>query len=155
MSTRELIAEALLARLTTVTWISTVDGQAKAFLEISRRVKLWDDTQQKPSLFLSAGRETIDRGPRQLRSLTLNYSAIIYHDVGRDLGAIPAKENNTIIDAIEAALAPSMYDQGFPDYNTLGSLVHSCSVLGSIQNGVPGDIDGQAMIIVPIVIIVP
>lgn len=154
MSNREAIAEALLARLAGVTWVSSVDGQVKGFLEVSRRVKLFGDAQQKPSLFLAQGRENIERGPRMLRTATMAFSVIIYHDVGRDIGAIPAKENNAIIDAIEAALNPTMYDQGFPDYNTLGNLVHSCSINGSIQ-AEPGDLDGEAMIVIPIVLIVP
>ena len=75
---------------------------------------------------------------------------VIYHNVGVDPNAIPATESNLILDAIQA-----VFPSNDPDLRqTLGGLVHHCFISGKVFKD-PGDLDNQALIIVPIKILVP
>jgi hypothetical protein len=74
----------------------------------------------------------------------------VYTDVGKDPNANPEAAINDIVDAIEAALAPSVVS----GVQTLGGLVSNAWIEGEIDQ-FPGVLDGIAKAIVPVKILVP
>lgn len=141
--TREEIMEALFTLLQTTSGIVT----------FGRRLKLWNNVpaEQQPALFLvehSEARLNSLRGtPGRLQLL----AQIFLYVKTTDMEVIGGTELNNLIDAIEATLAPAD-----PKVNvqTLGGLVDRCWINGTIIKD-PGDIDGQALAIIPINILVP
>jgi hypothetical protein len=103
-----------------------------------------------PSLYQIEGSETIVSTDDQLDLLTLRASWIIYHRGGKDQSATPAETSSNILDAIENAFRPA-----FPGLRqTLGDRVYRAYIDGAIHKD-NGDLDGQAMLIVPITIVIP
>jgi hypothetical protein len=148
---REVIFEALFALAAEATW----GTPTRRFLETSRRVKLFSDASVQPSLFQAEHREFLSQVTGMPYKWTIEVNWIIYQKVGNSPSAVPAIENNLILDAVEAVLAPKPYDPGFPyERNTLNGLVHHCYIDGNIFKD-PGDIDGQGMLVVPIKLLVP
>ena len=152
MPTREAIFSALFALVSvgegqagTLTW-----GAGQSLAYTSRRVRLWHDIPLQPALCQAEHDETITEVTGLPSKTTLSVSWLIYHNVGRDPTATPATESNLILDAVQA-----LFPAGDPDnVQTLGGLVHHCFISGKVFKD-PGDLDGQALIIVPIKILVP
>ena len=124
-------------------------GGGKRFAESGRRLKTWDKAQQ-PALFQVEPEEIIQSVDGQLHKRMLHANWIVYHNVGRDQGAVPGAETNDILDALEAALRPPMANAR----QTLGGLAYRVFVSGNVLK-ITGDLDGQAMIVVPITLILP
>lgn len=140
---RNAIFDALLA-LSDVTW-----GADERFVERSRRLKMWDKAPA-PSLYQIDGSETITSNDDQLDMLTLRANWVIIHRGGKDQATTPSEVSNDILDAVENAFRPD-----FPGLKeTLGGLVYRAFIDGSIHKD-NGDLDGVAMLIVPITILVP
>lgn len=140
---RNDVFDALLA-LSDVTW-----GNSETFTERSRRLKMWDKAPS-PSLYQIEGTETIQSLDGQLDKQTLRANWIIYHRSGKDQSATPAETSNAILDAIDAAFRPVLPGAR----QTLGGLAYRAFIDGTIHKD-NGDLDGTAMLIVPITIIVP
>ncbi len=122
---------------------------AQAFAYTSRRVRLAADLPGLPALCQAEHDETFARTPGLDARRTLGCAWMIHHATS-DPDAVPASVNNAILDAIEAALSPD-------DANgccTLGGLVQHCWIEGEVFKD-PGDLDGQALLIVPIKMLVP
>lgn len=150
MTTREQIFQALFALASTVTW-----GSAQSFAYTSRRVKLWDDLPAQPALCQAEHEESSTQATRLPYLRTFKAAWLIYHTTGKDKGSAPTIVNNQILDGIQAVLAPSPSDPGWPDERlTLGGLVHHCFIDGTIFKD-PGDLDDQALMVVPITLLVP
>jgi hypothetical protein len=146
MTSREAIFQALFDLTASVTWGSPPTGFAYA----GRRVKHWDDLPVQPALCQAEqGEDVVEvTGRPSITNLAANW--LIYHDVGKDPAATPANESNLILDAVQA-----LFPTGDPDQvQTLGGLVHHCFISGHVFKD-PGDLDGQALIIVPIKILIP
>jgi hypothetical protein len=78
-------------------------------------------------------------------------SADIYvYTKTNDSTAVPAIDLNNILDGVDARLAPSPVT----GKQTLGGLVSHCRRDGEVMLD-PGDLDGQALAIIPIKIFVP
>lgn len=157
MSSREAIFAALFALVSTgegqagtITW-----GAGETLGYTSRRVKLWDDLPVQPALCQAEHDETYAQYTRLPYKRTLTASWLICHRAGADPSAVPAQASNALLDAIEALFSPPPTDPGWPDERlTLGGLVHHCFISGKLFKD-PGDLDGQALIIVPITLLVP
>lgn len=92
---------------------------------------------------------------RILRTNRQDDSFRVKYTNNNDPDAVPTVTTNHILDAIETALAPTISDPGFLDErNTLGGLVHHCFLNGKVTK-VSGDLDGAALITVPITILAP
>jgi hypothetical protein len=128
-----------------ITW-----GSAGALAYTSRRVRLWADLPDVPALCQAEHGEMFAQATRMPYKRVFSASWFFYHRVGKDSAAVPAITNNQILDAAQAILAPP---PGF-ETQTLGGLVHHCWIEGTILKD-PGDLDGDALIIVPIHILVP
>lgn len=156
MTDRKTIYLALFALAATVRWGEGAPEDQKRFLSTSRRVKLFSDvpTDQQPALFQAEHDETSAQRSGLPYRKVYNASWIIYHAVGREPESVPADENNAILDAIFEAIRPKPGDEGFPERNTLGGLVHHAWIEGEIFKD-PGDIDDQGLLIVPFKMLVP
>ena len=146
MPTREDVFNALFALTAGLSWGSP----PRALAYSARRVKLWDDLPAQPALCQAEQDEDVAEVTGLPSKTTLSASWLIYHNLGKDPAATPATETNLILDAVQA-----LFPSGDPDQvQTLGGLVHHCFISGKVFKD-SGDLDGQALIIVPIKILVP
>jgi hypothetical protein len=142
--TREQIMAALFGKLST----------CFAFVAVGRRLRDPENvaSNERPALYLIEHEDEYQRPAPNLPPIrTLTCWAIVYTDSRQDQNAIPATQQNNIIDAIDVALAPGGSDDG---YQTLGGLVFSCMVDGHVQRA-SGDVTGKGLIAIPIKIIMP
>jgi hypothetical protein len=157
MISRETIYAALFALVSqgegmagTISW-----GARETLAYTSRRVRLWTDIPAQPALCQAEHDETVVQQTRLPFRRKFGASWLIYHADGADPNATPASSNNAILDAIEALFTPQPPDPGWNDNRlTLGGLVHHCWIDGRILKD-PGDLDSQALIVVPISILAP
>lgn len=152
MATREEVYEALVALTRDVTW-----GSGNVFLnDVStrRRVRLFNEANEQPAVYQAEHDEEVAQVSKMPYKRAFKASWIVYQQTGKDKNAVPAIENNLILDAIELALKPRPQDPGYPQRNTLGGLVHHCFIDGEIFKD-PGDIDDQGMMVIPFTILVP
>lgn len=154
----EPIFFALASLMQTVRWTrdGDEDPNTRKFITISRRVKLFSDvaSNEQPACFQAEWATDEVQQTELPQKTTLQANWIIYQCIGKDKNALGAVENNLIISACRAALAPPPGDPGFPKRNTLGGLVHHCYIGGRIFKD-PGDLDDQGMIVIPIKLLVP
>lgn len=119
------------------------------FLTFGRRMKHWSQVASQPALFLRDG----DEQPEYqgiLQKQMMNAEVWMYSSAGKDQDLAPSIVLNNLCDALEAALRP---DNAMTRQFTLGGLVQWCR-LGKIEKD-PGDLDGQAIAVAAIEIIVP
>jgi hypothetical protein len=159
VTTREQIFEALFALTDGVQWnIGTEqDPVMQGFVTRSRRIALFSDVPATAQPWIGQAEHRESYTKKTTLPYRNVYSAVwmIYHKAGEAKGSVPAITNNLIIDALFAAIAPKPGDPGFLDRrNTLSGLVHSCFFEGDVLKD-PGDIDRQALIVMPIKILVP
>jgi hypothetical protein len=125
---------------------------AAKFNTSGRRLQLWSKVSSFPALFVQSIGTRYP--PRDIRGLpperTITAELWVYTDVGKDPNANPEEALNDIIDAIEAALAPSVVS----GVQTLGGLVSHCWIEGEIEQ-FPGVLDGIAKAIIPVKILIP
>ena len=140
---REAVFNALFVLARTVSWGGQTFGYA------SRRVKLFSDLPALPALCQAEHDEVHVQTAGLEPKRTLGAAWMIHHATA-DPDAVPASVNNAILDAVETALAPDSAD----GCCTLGGLVAHCWIEGEVFKD-PGDLDGQALLIVPIKILAP
>lgn len=136
MINREPIYAALFARL----------AASAGYVTTSRRLKHWNDVSytEQPALFMAQRGEVATTTGRGLTTeWTLNVDVYVY--VRTDGGQPPGPLLNQLLDAIEAALAPSQIE----NVQTLGGLVHWCRIEGAIETD-EGTLGDQAVAIIPI-----
>ena len=125
---------------------------AATFNTSGRRLLLWSKVASFPALFTQSTGTYYP--PREARMLppkrTITAELWVYTDVGKDPNANPEQGLNDIIDAIEAALAPSVVT----NVQTLGGIVSHAWIEGNIEQ-FPGVLDGIAKAIIPVKILVP
>lgn len=121
------------------------------FLTVSRRLKIWRDVAAQPALFVRNADDTVaDRPHRMPARLTMNAEAWVYNQTGPGEANAPSVLQNYLLDALCDALEPATG----VELLTLGGLVHNCWIEGTIERH-PGDLDGQAIAIIPISILLP
>ena len=121
----------------------------------SRRLKLWSDVPpaMRPACFLfEGGAETYADAAGATVKRSLQVRLFIYVDA-HDPAAIGAAQLNAIMDALDAALAPSGTDVPC-GRTTLGGAVHRASIDGKPLKD-PGDLDGDGLLVVPITLVLP
>ncbi len=146
MSSREDIFQALFALTETLAWGAPPQGLAYS----ARRVSLWSDLPAQPALCQAEHDETITQTTGLPPRRVFAASWLIYHDAGKDPTAVPATQTNQILDAVQL-----LFPSDDPDHvQTLGGLVHHAYISGKVFKD-SGDLDGQALIVVPIQIVGP
>lgn len=141
--TREQVAVALFALLSAVPGVNSS----------SRRPALWDDSGAKPALYMGNPEENYlyPNGTATPPIITLDFDLFIYIDAGMDPNTTPDTQLNTLLDALETALAGPAINNYF---QTLGGIVNHAWIEGAVRR-VPGYLDGQGMVLLTIRVLVP
>lgn len=119
-------------------------------------LKAWNDQALggMPAMFLVSGKDTYVRQPNNLPPIvTRNYRVIIYQSAPENAapGSTPGQTlNDIMLDALDTAFLPAPGSE----VNTLGNLVNKAWAEGDAETD-NGDIDGAAMIVYPIKVLVP
>ena len=144
---RERVLEALFSKLSRTTF-RDVCGKTM-FVSCSRRLQLWSDVpaSQRPALFMTEHHETPTyRSENTPAVTTISVDVFVYIDAS-DRSRVPSTDLNSILDGIDAALAPGPGEQR----QTLGGIVSHCRMEGQILKD-PGDLDGDGLLIIPVTI---
>jgi len=121
------------------------------FQTTGRRIKFWSDVAAQPALFLRGMDEDLEYQNIIQQAQTIRAEVWVYANAGSDPDAVPESLLNNILDALQAAFAP---DDPMQQRFTLGGLVFWCRIAGRLDK-LTGDIDSQAIAVVPVEITVP
>lgn len=138
--TREDVSNALFDLLTA----------SGAYRTSGRRLIFASKVADQPALFLRNTGEEWDRvNTRMPAKVTMEFEVWLYSRLGADPETAPAVGLNDLVADVAAAIDP------FPlQTQTLGGAVIHCWIEGHIDMH-PGDLDGQAIAIVPVKVLVP
>lgn len=120
-----------------------------------RRLKLWTDVpaMSRPACFLfEGGQETYSWSEGAVPKRAIEVRLFIYLNA-KDPGVTGAALLNGVMDALDAAFALGGADLA-TGRNTLGGAVYHCRIDGKALKD-PGDLDGDALLIVPVKLILP
>jgi hypothetical protein len=121
----------------------------------ARRLRLWSDVPSvnRPACFLfEGGEERHSWSASAIPKRVLEIRLFIYLNA-KDQNVNGASLINDVLDALERAFTLSSSDL-CTGRNTLDGLVHHCRIDGKILKD-PGDLDGDALVIVPIEVVLP
>ena len=140
---RNAIADALLTLLTS-TGVFNISG---------RRLIPWTKVDSQPAIFVRhVGDHYAPRGTGMPPKVIMECEAWIYSNAGKDSLTAPGAALADLLDTVEALLKPAA---GAPSRTqTLGGTVVHAWIEGKIEVH-PGDLDGQAIAVVPISILCP
>ncbi len=120
-----------------------------------RRLKLWSDVSaaNRPACFLYEGsQETYSWSESALPKRIIEVRFFVYLNA-KDPSVVGATLINNVMDAFDNAFAISGADV-ILGRNTLGGTVYNCRIDGKILKD-PGDLDGDAILIVPAKLVLP
>lgn len=158
--TREQVGNALLNLLLTASFVTVnSQGQAINFVTSGRRLRFWDEVPgaMMPAIFLTEVKESHLRGDLQTPAVrSIMYHAFIYINDGANKAAVvtPITTLNNILDSIDPVFGGVLKPQTMSNRQTLGGLVYDCYIDGEPEK-VPGDLDGQGLMTIPIKVIMP
>lgn len=120
---------------------------AYAWKSSSRVLLHWSDTDRvnQPAMFMVQAGEQVIVETRQRAKLLMNVRVYIYAHSQTFDGDTPGQILNTLLDAVTAALRPSVV----AETQTLGGLVHYARIEGAIETD-EGFLGEQAVAIIPI-----
>ena len=121
----------------------------------ARRLKLWSDvpSASRPACFLfEGGQETYSWSESALPKRIIEVKLFVYLNA-KDPSTVGAALLNGVMDALDTALALSGGDLVL-GRNTLNGTAYHCKIDGKALKD-PGDLDGDALLIVPIKLILP
>lgn len=156
---REEVFTALWALTENVEWNVAPDSDPpimRTFVTRGRRVKLFNEVsaENQPAIYQAEHAEQIAQKTNLPYRRIFEAKWIIYQKTGADKTVDGVIENNRILDALQAKMQPLVADPGYPQRNTLGGLVWHTFWEGVIFKD-PGDIDDQAMMVIPLKVLVP
>lgn len=151
MADREQIFNALFLKLQAVTFPPIGPTNATTWVETGRRLKLWGDVDptQQPAMFMTDHDEDYKQPGRSVPPRRFLPAKVWCYARCNEL--VGSTIINTMLTAIETALTP---DDRTDNVQTLGGLVYTAWIEGTIIKD-PGDLDDQALLIVPIQILWP
>lgn len=156
--TREQVYQALFAVGASAKWdVDPMDPLVfSTWVTTSRRLKLFNEVQQdqQPYFCQAEHAETLAQKSNLPYRRVFDAKWIVYQASAFDLETPGVILNNKIIDALQSALSPAVSDPGYPQRNTLGGLAYHTFIDGEILKD-PGDIDNQAMLVIPVKVLVP
>lgn len=131
------------------------DSPARTWAYYSRRLQIWTECPNQPAFYQVEHDNEIGQMTGMPYKNVLKATWIVYQDTAKDETVVGAIENNLILDALQAAMAPQIVaGQQYVDRNTLGGLVYHAFIDGvTFQDG--GDLDGQGVMTIPITLLVP
>lgn len=121
----------------------------------ARRLKLWSDVPaiSRPACFVfEGGQETYSWSESAKPKRAIDVKLFIYLNA-KDPTIVGAALINDVMDALDDAFSLSGADLAM-GRNTLGGAVHHCRIDGKTLKD-PGDLDGDALLIVPVKLILP
>lgn len=121
----------------------------------SRKLKLWTDVPpaSRPACFLfEGGQETYSWSESAIPKRAIEAKLFIYLNA-KDQSVLGASLVNGVMDALDAAFAPSGADLSL-GRNTLSGTVYNCRIDARPLKD-PGDLDGDALLIVPVKMFLP
>lgn len=123
------------------------------FVTVSRKLRLWGDVDptMQPALYLVEHKELPENTRRGLDDKNALLIRIFIYARADGDSVIGGTIINNLLDAVETILEPS--DPSI-NVNTLGGLVNRLWIDGETIKD-PGDIDGQALAVLPIKILMP
>jgi hypothetical protein len=159
---RAAIKNALLARATAATFTTPINGFSTWAQPPSRRLRLFNqvDTAAQPACFLVQHRETYERrGTGHLVRRYLDMAFWCYAPTG-DAAATSPIIGDDLLDLMEEALEAQLQpDDPVRNELTLGGLLPSgwCQIVRQDNMFIrdPGDLDGQALLVLPVRILLP
>jgi len=112
----------------------------------SRRLAHWADVpkSEQPALFMAQAGEVAMPRRGLPAKWHLSVNLYIYVVADDDPYSSPAPALNALLDAVEAALCPNIYE-----FQTLGGLVHNAWISGKIET-LEGVLGGQEVAVIPI-----
>ncbi len=120
-----------------------------------RRLKLWSDVPaaSRPACFLfEGGQETYSWSESALAKRIIEVRLFVYLNA-KDPSVLGASLVNDVMDAFDSAFGLSGSDV-ILGRNTLGGTVYSCRIDGKVLKD-PGDLDGDALLILPVKLVLP
>jgi hypothetical protein len=152
MSTREPIFAALFALGQTITWADPITGAPTVWGYSNRRIQTSDQisADAMPAFLQGVGPEQVvaKSGYPSKRTLSANW-LIYYKPYTNPASTDPL--TNAILDGVDFAMQP---DDSIGNVLTLGGLVTHAWIEGEVFKAA-GDMNEQAMIVVPIKLLVP
>lgn len=150
--TREAVFEALFTLGQTIAWTDPATGQPSTWQTLRRRISTPDQigADAQPALLQAETDETISQVTRMPSKRILSAAWVVYlkpYDAPAPTGPLL----NAALDAVEAAFAP---DDVSGEACTLGGLVVHAWIDGVVFKDA-GDLDQQAMLVVPIKLLLP
>jgi hypothetical protein len=121
----------------------------------TRRLKLWSDVPaaSRPACFLfEGGHESYSWSENALPKRVIEVRLFVYLSA-KDPNVAGAPLLNKVMDAFDSAFILTGGDV-LSGRNTLGGTVYNCRIDGKALKD-PGDLDGDALLIVPIKLILP
>lgn len=158
--TRDQVSTALLNQLLKASFITLLsNGQAINFVTSGKRFRPWDEVQgaAQPAIFLTKPKEKHVRQDLRTPAIrTLQFEAFIYINDGSNKAATvtPMTSLDNIADAIDPRTNGVLAPEVISNRQTLGGLIYDCYIEGEIIM-VPGDMNGQGVMVIPILVIMP
>jgi hypothetical protein len=151
---RLAIKTALFGLVNSATFATPINGQT-AWVTSGRRLKMFSrlDPSAQPAMYLVQHRETYERYGVGLVRRYLDMGVWCYAPTG-DESIIGDDLLDVMESALEAALQP---DDPTRNELTLGGRVSWCRIRRDNNQFIrdPGDIDGQALLVLPVQILIP
>lgn len=149
-ASRNEVMAAVLATIKGISFPQLVMG-ASTWNTVSNKLRLWADvsSDQQPAAFLVTHKEIDEYRGLGLLRRRLELGIWCYTKVGEEHGA---NQLDTLMEAFEQTFAQA--DNPSDNTNTLGGLVYWIRIEGRVFKD-PGDIDGQTLLIVPIIVEMP
>jgi hypothetical protein len=146
----------ILTRDTAITALETLVAGAYSWKTGPvRRLKLWNDVSlsARPACFLFEGGEDVYMWTENARPKRIMEIRLFVYLNAKDPSAIGATLLDNVLDALDVAFVPTGSDD-LIGRNTLGGVAYQCRIEGKVLKD-PGDLDGDAMLVVPIRIVLP
>lgn len=155
VTNRNAIKVALLALCAAATFSTPINGFSTWASPPSRRLKLWNavDPTVQPALFMTQYREGYEnRGTGAIQRRWLIMQLWCYAPT-----ADPTVVGDDLLDIMEAALENALDTPPGYDLLTLGGLAYSVKIerIDNLFIRDPGDIDGQALLVLPVRVLMP
>lgn len=121
----------------------------------ARRLKLWSDVSlsARPACYLFEGGEDVYMWTESARPRRVIEVRLFIYLSAKDSAIVGSALLNEVMDALDSAFVPVGSDE-LVGRNTLGGTVYHCRIEGKVLKD-PGDLDGDALLVVPVKMVLP
>ena len=150
MTSRADVLAAVVGLVQNMTFTSLINNSA-TWVTCETKLRLWGDVkpEEQPAAFIVSHRELDEYRGLGLYRRRLELGIWCYSRSGEGTGQA---DLDMMMEAFESAF--NTMDNSSSGSNTLGGLVYWCRIEGRVFKD-PGDLDGQTLMIVPIIIEMP